>query len=627
MSRPRANAPPPSFDVSDNARLALENKQAEVDALRAKLSAAEDALKARDARQKDLERRLARHEGDAVMQEAASLNDMMTNAIRDVRGFFSRAGSAPSATPPANADDADASPLAWLDGDDDGAGGVPVRRRETSPEESVDGEPRGARASALKPRSRSMLSRSTTGGDRTRDGSASASTLADETKPKPKSKSRVAFVDDSEQARLIKEGDYVAALAASRRKCAELAETLAAREASLESTRRRAETTKASLTAASAKLEDEIARRKRAESRLELAKFGARDGGDGDDEDGETQTLRRTLTRARDIVRDALGAAASAASAGVPVGIRRDDAFFRFDAAAATAAAALPALAALAHAKTLADGRERPGRVARDMLALGAANAATEAMAAYPRDAAVATRACELLAALARGAAADGSKDARDAAANVAVASAASSIVHALREHRSDGDACAWGAEATGALAEAGGAKAARAFAEAGAAEALADAARWHPSDEDVVGAVARAVARLAAADASVEDALERSGAAEIARESSRAANGPGANGRVDGTGARSVGRGRSVEGASDSNGRERSSDDRARRSRAAIPEEREYVGSGLKPKRGDPRDARGGGGGGGGDGGDANGETSWLDDVAANGEDFDDML
>ena len=257
------------------------------------------------------------------------------------------------------------------------------------------------------------------------------------------------------------------------------------------------------------------------------------------------------------------------------------------------------------------------------MLALGAANAATEAMAAYPRDATVATRACELLAALARGAAADGggSKDARDAATNVAGASAstASSIVHALREHRSDGDACAWAAEATGALAEAGGAKAARAFVAAGAAEALADAARWHPSDEDVVVAVARAVVRLAAADASVADALERSGAAEFARATSR-----GANGRADGTGARSVGRGRSAEGASASNGRERSSDERARRSRAAIPEEREYVGSGLKPKRGD---ARGGGGGGGGGGGDANGETSWLDDVAANGGDFDDML
>ena len=385
----------------------------------------------------------------------------------------------------------------------------------------------------------------------------------------------------------------------------------------MDSTRRRAETTKASLTAASAKLEDEIARRKRAESRLELAKFGARDGGDGDGY-GETQTLRRTLTRARDIVRDALGAAASAASAGVPFGIRPDDAFL-IRRGAATAAAALPALAALAHARTLADGRERPGRVARDMLALGAANAATEAMAAYPRDATVATRACELLAALARGAAADGagSEDARDAAANVAgaSASAASSIVHALREHRSDGDACAWGAEATGALAEAGGANAACAFVAAGAAEALADAARWHPSDEDVVGAVARAVVRLAAADASVEDALERSGAAEFARATSR-----GANGRVDGTGARSVGRGRSVEGSSASNGRERPSDERARRSRAAIPEEREYVGSGLKPKRGD---ARGGGGG----GGDANGETSWLDDVAANGGDFDDML
>ena len=39
-SRPRA-APTPSFDVSDNARLALENKQAQLDALRAKMVAAE----------------------------------------------------------------------------------------------------------------------------------------------------------------------------------------------------------------------------------------------------------------------------------------------------------------------------------------------------------------------------------------------------------------------------------------------------------------------------------------------------------------------------------------------------------------------------------------------------------
>ena len=92
-SRPRANAPPPSFDVSDNARLALENKQAQLDALRAKLVAAEDALLERDARQRDLERRLARHEGDQVMKEAANLNDVMTNAMRDVRGFFSRAGT------------------------------------------------------------------------------------------------------------------------------------------------------------------------------------------------------------------------------------------------------------------------------------------------------------------------------------------------------------------------------------------------------------------------------------------------------------------------------------------------------------------------------------------------------
>ena len=328
----------------------------------ARVIAAEDALLERDARQRDLERRLARHEGDQVMKEAANLNDVMTNAMRDVRGFFSRAGN-------------DAN-----ERDRDGASEAPRR------------------TSALRPPSRSMLSRFTSGGDRSRDPSAFETT--------PKSKTRVAFVDDAEQARLIKEGDYVAALAASRRACAELAETLGKREASLASTRRRAETTKASLTAAVAKLDDETARRKRAESELESVRFFVRDG-DGDG----AQHLRRSLTRARDIVRDALGAAASAASAGVPIRAfrserRRDvnDDFLRFDAGAATAAAALPALAALAHARSLASGRERPGRVARDMLALGAANAATEAMAAYPRDATVATRACELLAALARAA-------------------------------------------------------------------------------------------------------------------------------------------------------------------------------------------------------------------------------
>ena len=536
VSRPRANAPPPSFDVSDNARLALENKQAQLDALRARLGAAEGALKARDARQRDLERRLARHEGDEVMKEAANLNDMMTNAMRDVRGFFSRAGNvarAPRADFPADANE---------------------YRRDGSPEERVDAAPR--RTSALRPTSRSMLSRFTSGGDRSRDPSASET--------KPKSKTRVAFVDDSEQARLIKEGDYVAALAASRRACAELAETLAAREASLESTRRRAETTKASLTAAVAKLDDETARRKRAESELESVRFFVRDG----DGDGEAH-LRRSLTRARDIVRDALGAAASAASAGVPVAFRSgpDDDFLRFDAGAATAAAALPALAALAHARSLASGRERPGRVARDMLALGAANAATEAMAAYPRDAAVAARACELLAALARGAAAGATGTSLDP-------SAASSIVDALREHRSDGDACAWAAEATEAFAEAGGAKAARACVASGAAEALADAARWHPSDEDVVGAVARAVVRLAAADASVEDALERSGAAEIARETFSSREG----GHLDGD-----------------------------------------AGGNLDGDTGGNLDGH--------TGGNLDGDTSWLDDLAANGGDVDGVL
>ena len=104
-----------------------------------------------------------------------------------------------------------------------------------------------------------MLSRFTSGGDRSRDPSAFETT--------PKSKTRVAFVDDAEQARLIVVASRVAARAARRRRaCAELAETLGKREASLASTRRRAETTKASLTAAVAKLDDEAAIANAAES-------------------------------------------------------------------------------------------------------------------------------------------------------------------------------------------------------------------------------------------------------------------------------------------------------------------------------------------------------------------------
>lgn len=207
-------------------------------------------------------------------------------------------------------------------------------------------------------------------------------------------------------------------------------------------------------------------------------------------------------------------------------------------------------------------------------------------MAAYPRDATVATRACELLAALARGAAADATLD---PSASLDL-SAASSIVDALREHRSDGDACAWAAEATAAFAEAGGANAALACVAAGAAEALADAARWHPSDEDVVGAVARAVVRLAAADASVEDALERSGAAEIARETSRETVSSREGGNLDGDNKGGNLDGDAGEGHLDGD-----------------------TGEGTLD--GDTGE------------GHLGGDTSWLDDLAANGGDVDGVL
>ena len=371
------------------------------------------ALLERDARQRDLERRLARHEGDQVMKEAANLNDVMTNAMRDVRGFFSRAGN------DANERGRDGARSSSQD----------VRAETTVAFDVVSIHVR--RGSIPRPErfrdhtqiqdARGVRGRRRTGaldqGGRLRRRAASVAARVRGTG------------GDAREARGV-----VGVHAASRRDDQSVVD-----RRRRQTRRRDGETkTRGIRTRIGSILRPRRRRRRRTTP--------------------ETLVDARARYRPRRARRGGVGGVGGRSDPRVPIRkkTRRERRFPSIPTpGAATAAAALPALAALAHARSLASGRERPGRVARDMLALGAANAATEAMAAYPRDATVAFARAGV--ARRRAGAADATSDPSASLDH----SAASSIVDALREHRSDGDACAWAAEATAAFAEAGGANAA----------------------------------------------------------------------------------------------------------------------------------------------------------------------
>jgi len=185
---------------------------------------------------------------------------------------------------------------------------------------------------------------------------------------------------------------------------------------------------------------------------------------------------------------------------------------------------------------------------------------ATRAAAHHSRDAGVGAAACGVLAALARGARARSSSDdddfdpaaSRATAITLAKASGgASAIAAALRAHRADAEACAAAANAAYEIAaveaealassaagggdadydrrrgvispsaSARGAPAIAALIAAGVPSALADAAAWHPLDEDVVAGAARFALALVAGgggDASAAAAEARaSGLAAVA--------------------------------------------------------------------------------------------------------------
>jgi chromosome segregation ATPase len=98
--RDAAAAAASDFEIRENARLALELKQEELEKLKRRLSATEDALRRREDRNAELETRLSEHEGNKVAAEAEALNSSLAAAMRDVRGFFSSGGKVDAAKTP-----------------------------------------------------------------------------------------------------------------------------------------------------------------------------------------------------------------------------------------------------------------------------------------------------------------------------------------------------------------------------------------------------------------------------------------------------------------------------------------------------------------------------------------------
>jgi hypothetical protein len=87
------------FSARENARVALEMKEAQVETLRAKLRARDAALETLEARHRALEARFAASEGESVAAEATSLNHQMLDAMRDVAAFVRSGGGSASSTP------------------------------------------------------------------------------------------------------------------------------------------------------------------------------------------------------------------------------------------------------------------------------------------------------------------------------------------------------------------------------------------------------------------------------------------------------------------------------------------------------------------------------------------------
>ena len=518
-----------------------------METLRAKLRARDAALEALEARHRALEAKVAASEGQSVAAEASSLNHQMLDAMRDVAAFVRSGGGSASSTP-GSSRSLKKTPAETPRMNDDGDDATEGRTADdATPTLSSALKSGGALKSLAR---RGTYDSSTSADERagvpTRRGGGKASGGAGTT--------GVTFLSDEDQARLTREGGYVAELADARRALAESARRLA----DAEDARRVAETGARVAKAACEEAEkraDALEEKVSSSSSLSNARTtrGAQQRGAAVDD---------PVVEARRSVRDALAMLAEAAGADVSVlfgsakGVPRVTS--SGSSGASSALAALPALAALANA-TGKDGRD----VARRLTASGAASLATRAAALHSRDAGVGAAACKVLAALARGARARSSSDdddfdpaaSRATAITLAKASGgASAIAAALRAHRADAEACAAAANAAYEIAaveaeafsssavgggdadydrrrgiispsaSARGAPAIAALIAAGVPSALADAAAWHPLDEDVVAGAARfALALVAGGGGAASAAAAEARASGLAAVAARA--------------------------------------------------------------------------------------------------------
>jgi len=347
------------FSARENARVALEMKEAQVETLRAKLRARDAALEALEARHRALEARVAASEGETVAAEASSLNHQMLDAMRDVAAFVRSGGGSASSTPGSSRSLKKTPAETPRINDDDGDDAAKGRTADdATPTLSSALKSGGALKSLAR---RGTYDSSTSADERagvpTRRGGSKASGGAG-------TPTGVTFLSDEDQARLTREGGYVAELADARRALAESARRLADAEDARKVAETGARVAKAACEEAE-KRADALEEKVSSLSSLSNARTtrGAQQRGAAVDD---------PVVEARRSVRDALAMLAEAAGADVSVLFGHAKGVPRVTSSgssgASSALAALPALVALANA-TGKDGRE----VARRLTASGAA--------------------------------------------------------------------------------------------------------------------------------------------------------------------------------------------------------------------------------------------------------------
>ena len=90
--RAAAAAASQNFDITENARVALEEKQKLVDKLTKRLALTEHALSERETQTRALTKKLSERDGKLVLDDAEALGASLRSAMRDVSGFFSLGG-------------------------------------------------------------------------------------------------------------------------------------------------------------------------------------------------------------------------------------------------------------------------------------------------------------------------------------------------------------------------------------------------------------------------------------------------------------------------------------------------------------------------------------------------------